>query len=67
MHMAEEHRTSSTLRTRGGHHIGELEERLDRLAEGLRSGPRPQTPAPWAVLPLIVIMLVVVGLPGLVR
>ena len=50
-------------------HIGELEERLDRLAEGLRRGPRPQAPAPWTVLSLIVIVivLVVVGLPGLVR
>ena len=67
MHTAEVLRSASTLRPRGGHHIGELEERLDRLAEGLRRGPRPQAPAPWTVLSLIVIVLVVVGLPGLVR
>jgi hypothetical protein len=48
-------------------HIGELEERLDPPTEGLRSGPRRRTPAPWTVLSLIVIVLVVVGLPGLVR
>jgi DivIVA domain-containing protein len=65
MRMAEEHRTFSPVRMREAYDIGEVEEFLDRLAEELRSPPRPRAPVPWAVL--AVIALVVVVLLVLVR
>ena len=53
MRMAEGHWTFSNG-------VGELDAYLDRLAEELRSRPRPQAPVQWAVLAVIALVLVVV-------